>query len=170
MRDRSQLLNQELFILDKRLNSTLLEIRKICIDEVAKREIFQTQFETPLTIEEFILEQEKFRTSKITFLEEIGQDIERLIRNSCEVSMNSFKTENRIQNRSDGDGTDDPPPLLVGDETNKEMPYTQEATIRTHQKKLRRFIKLIDYIFLEAKMNMIVNSIEKLLQAIKIHN
>lgn len=38
--------------------------------------------------------------------------------------MNSFKTENRIQNRSDGDGTDDPPPLLVGDETNKEMPFT----------------------------------------------
>mmetsp|Transcript_28714 Transcript_28714/g.25821 ORF Transcript_28714/g.25821 Transcript_28714/m.25821 type:complete len:201 (-) Transcript_28714:115-717(-) len=40
MRDRSQLLTQDLFILDKRLNSTLLKIRQICIEEVSQREIF----------------------------------------------------------------------------------------------------------------------------------
>ena len=42
-----------------------------------------------------------------------------------------------------------------GDETNKEMPYTQEATIRTHYRKLKKFIKLIDYFLIDVKLTLI---------------
>ena len=41
----------------------------------------------------------------------------------------------------------------------KEMPYTQEATIRVHYKKLKKFIRLIDYLVLDSKMNMMNNSL-----------
>lgn len=41
----------------------------------------------------------------------------------------------------------------------KEMPYTQEATIRVHYKKLKKFIRLVDYLILDSKMGMINNSL-----------
>lgn len=34
------------------------------------------------------------------------------------------------------------------------MPYTTEATIRTHFKRLRKFVKYIDYIIIDAKLLM----------------
>jgi dynein heavy chain len=71
-----------------------------------------------------------------------------------------FKEKNRIPNEDDID--QEKPPLLVGDETNKDMPYTQEATIKTHYKKLRKFIKLIDYLIIDGKLKMILNSTESL--------
>lgn len=37
------------------------------------------------------------------------------------------------------------------------MPYTQEATIRTHFKKLNKFVRLIDYLILDSKIAMIQN-------------
>lgn len=41
----------------------------------------------------------------------------------------------------------------------KEMPYTQEATIRVHYKKLKKFIRLVDYLILDSKMGMMNNSL-----------
>lgn len=35
------------------------------------------------------------------------------------------------------------------------MPYTQEATIRTHYKKLNKFVRLIDYLIIDSKRSMI---------------
>jgi dynein heavy chain len=46
--------------------------------------------------------------------------------------------------------------LLVGDESGKEMPYTQEATIRTHFKKLKKFVKLMDYLIVDSKVHRII--------------
>lgn len=58
------------------------------------------------------------------------------------------------------DDTEERAPMLVGDESGKEMPYTQEATIRTHYKKLRKFVKLIDYVITDSKLQLMVNSSE----------
>lgn len=38
------------------------------------------------------------------------------------------------------------------------MPFTMEATIRTHFKRLNKFVRLIDYIILDSKVHMINNS------------
>jgi len=32
------------------------------------------------------------------------------------------------------------------------MPYTESATLRTHQRKIRNFIKLVDYLVLTSKI------------------
>ncbi len=45
--------------------------------------------------------------------------------------------------------------MLIGDETNKDMPYTEEATIRTHYNRLRKYIKLVDFMVKNAKINLI---------------
>ena len=66
--------------------------------------------------------------------------------------MYTFKEENRIPVDNENEEIEDRPPLLVGDESGKEMPYTQEATVRTHYKRLKKFIKLIDFIIIDSKL------------------
>jgi hypothetical protein len=34
------------------------------------------------------------------------------------------------------------------------MPYTQEATIRTHYKRLAKFVRLCDYLIIDAKLSL----------------
>jgi len=50
------------------------------------------------------------------------------------------------------------------------MPYTQEATIRTHYKKLKKFIKLIDYFLIDVKLSLISQSTTKVLKKLEEHN
>ena len=128
----------------------------------------------PVKYDDFRTLQENYRVTlmdkKFDTLENAIKD---LILNSCSTSLISFKEENRIPNKDpdnpSGD-TEEPAPLLVGDETNKEMPYTQEATIRTHYKRLRKFIKLVDYLVLNGKLSMMNFSSELLLRSISEHN
>lgn len=42
------------------------------------------------------------------------------------------------------------------------MPYTESATLRTHQIKIRNFLKLTDYIIINAKTNLVVNMVSEL--------
>ena len=46
--------------------------------------------------------------------------------------MNLYMKKMRISNEKNL-ATERKIPLLIGDETGKDMPYTKEATIRTHQ-------------------------------------
>jgi dynein heavy chain len=70
----------------------------------------------------------------------------------CQKSLVSFKELHRIPLHEDDN--EERAPLLVGDESGKEMPYTTEATIRTHYKRLRKFVKYVDYIVIDAKLQM----------------
>lgn len=60
--------------------------------------------------------------------------------------------------------------MLIGDESNKEMPYTEEATIRTHYKRLQKFIKLTDFMMKNSKINLIKNGSNNILANIKSNN
>lgn len=51
--------------------------------------------------------------------------IKDIVISSCQKSLYTFKEENRIPLREDNDDdTEERAPLLVGDESGKEMPYT----------------------------------------------
>lgn len=50
------------------------------------------------------------------------------------------------------------------------MPFTTEATIRTHYKRLRKFVKYIDYLIIDAKMLMMVNSVEQIVRQVRDFN
>lgn len=53
-------------------------------------------------------------------------------------------------------------PLLIGDDSGKDMPYTESATLRTHQLKIRNFLKLTDYMIIHAKTELTINMISNL--------
>ena len=72
--------------------------------------------------------------------------------------MKEFKDENKISSRGDTKGM----PLLNGDEKNLEMPYTKEATLRTQQEKLKRFLKLIDLLVVHSKVTMMEESTDRI--------
>lgn len=89
--------------------------------------------------------------------EKLESEIKDLVLNNCKRSLQAFKEENRIPT-NDGTPSDElkeKAPLLVGDETGKEMPYTQEATIRTHYKRLNKFVRLVDYLIVDSKIAMV---------------
>ena len=48
------------------------------------------------------------------------------------------------------------------------MPYTQEATTRTHYKKLAKYIRLSDYMIIDSKLRLIQNSITNVLKIVKL--
>lgn len=82
-----------------------------------------------------------------------------------EISMEVFMKKMRIskQNKKIGDKK---VPFLIGDESGKDMPYTESATLRTQQLKIRNFIKLTDYLMIGSKTNLIINMIKNLHQTI----
>lgn len=48
------------------------------------------------------------------------------------------------------------------------MPYTQEATMRVHYKKLSKFIRLADLLVADSRLNLIKASFNYLLKAIEL--
>lgn len=47
------------------------------------------------------------------------------------------------------------------------MPYTKEATIRTHQERIRNLLKLVDYLVITSKNELIINMVDFLMNIIK---
>ena len=47
------------------------------------------------------------------------------------------------------------------------MPYTQEATTRTHYKRLTKYIRLVDYILMDSKLELISKSIDRSLKVVR---
>ena len=162
MKKHSQHLNQELFVLNVHLQGPLLNIKKVMVEEFSKWDLFEISTTEARSVDDFIKAQDKARTTRLHMIEKIEGIIKGMVQSSCAMSLNAFKEENRISSKTDANTDEEPPPLLVGDETNKEMPYTQEATIRTHYRKLRKFIKLIDYVILDAKLSMMEHTSLKL--------
>ncbi len=54
----------------------------------------------------------------------------------------------------------------MGDETHKQMPYTQEATLKTHFRKLSKYIRLSDLFILDSRFKMINNCVSSVLEAL----
>lgn len=59
---------------------------------------------------------------------------------------------------------------MIGDESHKWMTYTQEATRRTHCKKLTRFIRLVDYIVIDHKLQLVRNNLSKTIEILSTLN
>jgi dynein heavy chain len=109
--------------------------------------------------------QDKHRKTLADNLTKIEKDISILLTDSCNASMRTFKEENRIALSDEffGDDSssvrenneDEKAGFLVGDETHKQMPYTQEATLRTHYNFLSKFIRLTDFLIVDARLKLI---------------
>ncbi|KAL4466850.1 hypothetical protein ABPG74_010447 [Tetrahymena malaccensis] len=169
MRECSHVLSQQLFSVDRNLQPALLEIRGLCLMSQEFR-YMEMNINQPLKYEEFKKTQESYRVTATDYkLDKLENGIKELVMSNCKRSLQAFKEENRIPSNdaNDTDELKEKAPLLVGDETGKEMPYTQEATIRTHYKRLNKFVRLVDYLIVDSKIQMINNSTSSIVRHIE---
>ncbi|CAG9323486.1 unnamed protein product [Blepharisma stoltei] len=168
MTERSQFLEHELFILDNKLRDPLLNVRHQSW-KILRFDLLDLNFDNVRTIEQFNAAQDTKRIAVGDELEDLETNIKNLVSISCKESLEAFRRENKTT-VNDEEGrkgvNEDADPFLVGDISNKQMPYTQEAIIRTHYKRLAKFIRLCDYQIIDAKMSLSIQSAQKVLKVI----
>ncbi|CAK92427.1 unnamed protein product (macronuclear) [Paramecium tetraurelia] len=163
------LMISNMFSTDKQLRITLLEVRRICQQMAQDIRFLDTSTTVPQTHENFKQLQDKHLMSIMDIkFDAYEQQIKQIIVECCQKSLVNFKEIHRIPLHEDDN--EERAPLLVGDESGKDMPYTTEATIRTHYKRLRKFVKYVDYIIIDAKLQMMQNSVEHIVKQIREFN
>jgi dynein heavy chain len=163
----SETLSRELFILDKELAQPLLDIRSTTL-MISNMEIVKMTADIPRRLDMFVDEQNDHRRILKNELNKSTKDIKERLMDSCEKSMKTFKEDNRISLNEKIEADDDEAePFLVGDETHKQMLYTQEATTRTHYARLVKYIRLVDYMMMDSRLSLISNSVSKALEIVE---
>ena len=110
------------------------------------------------TINEFQNEVKSNNQKLVKLMNEIDNECKNCIEITCKKSIEIFK-QTRVggTEKEQGEGET----FLFGDESHKAMPYKQEAAIKTHYKRLAKYIKLIDTMHKEAKLSIIKNTLKK---------
>lgn len=168
MTERAQYLEHELFILDNKLRDPLLNVRHQSW-KILRFDLLDMNFDQVRSLEDFNAAQDTKRIAVGDELEDLETNIKNLVSFSCKESLEAFRRENKttVNDEEGRKGPDeDADPFLVGDISNKQMPYTQEAIIRTHYKRLAKFIRLCDYQIIDAKMSLSIQSTQKVLRAV----
>ena len=165
MVDRSQFLEQQLFILDDKLRGPLLEVRSRSF-QITRWDLVDIKFDKSSQLNEFTRDQENLRERVATQLEDLENAVKLVVATSCRESMDAFKKDNRTTVDEDGvaDQNEEAEPFLVGDSSHKQMPYTQDAITRQHYKRLAKFIRLCDYQIFDSKINLTMTSTRKVLR------
>ena len=129
-KDRSKEFAERTLLNDLQIKESVLECRRVA-KKVERIETFYCHTISSMSLEDFHLYAENEKNKTIARIGEIERLLLDTIKEKAEVSMNLYMKKMRIA--SEKAGSDRKIPLLIGDETGKEMPYTKEATIRTHQ-------------------------------------
>lgn len=119
-------------------------------------ELFYNKILNVMTLTDFLGYSKTERNKALEKMAEFDKFIVETIQTTCNKSMDLFMKRMRIN--KDKTMNDKKVPLVIGDELGKDMPYTEEATIKTHQLKLRNFIKMADYLILTSKIQLFKNS------------
>ncbi|CAG9317056.1 unnamed protein product [Blepharisma stoltei] len=163
MRERAQFLEQELFILDNKLRESFFEVRYQCY-RISKFDMIDLRFDLVRSIKEFVEDQEIRRERRRMELEDIEKNIKENVRESCKNSMESFRKANNTNVLHDD--LEEEEAFLIGNMYNKPMPYTHEAIIRTHLRRLAKFVKLCDYNIIDSKIKLCIATSTKMVGTI----
>ena len=169
-------LKKRFFFIDRNLLQGILEIRNI-LKEMKRLNIFELRQSSPLLLNQFN-ELHKMNLIQIdSKIDSFRNKVKRVINISCKESYQRYKTEKKITLDDDNTvGNEDPNQANEQDPNNKKkeqpnniqnfikdsIPYAQDATRKTHYKKLLRYIRAVDYIFNETKFSTINFSLELL--------
>ncbi len=88
-------------------------------------------------------------------MDALEEEIRKVVMETCQNSLANFKEENRIPNLDHGEMKQH---ISSEDASGKDMPYTKQATVKTHYKKLNKFIRFIDYMIISGKLGMVLES------------
>ncbi|CAK72703.1 unnamed protein product (macronuclear) [Paramecium tetraurelia] len=162
-------MGSNMFSTDKQLRITLLEVKRICQQMASDIRFLDTSTAIPQNLDNFKIIQDKHLMSKMDKqFDTYEKQIQSVIIECCQKSLINYKETHRISLQEDDN--EERAPLLVGDESGKEMPFTTEATIRTHYKRLKKFVKYLDYVIMDAKLQMMQNSVEHIVKQIRDFN
>jgi hypothetical protein len=85
----------------------------------------------------------------------------KLIINACEAKKQEFDKNTRAFGKDENkksDSKEEMPYHVFADDTYHPMHYTMEASIKTLHKRLARYIRMVDYMLMQLKLNIIKNS------------
>ena len=162
-------LKKKFFFIDKNLLQGILEIRNI-LKGMKLLNIFDLKQDSPCLLNQF---NELHKVNLVDIdskIEAFRNKVKRVINISCKESYQRYKTEKKITLDDDNTvGNDNPNDPKKKDQINNiqnfikdSIPYAQDATRKTHYKKLLRYIRAVDYIFNETKFDTINFSLELL--------
>ena len=162
-------LKKKFFFIDRNLLQGILEIRNI-LKSMQVLNIFDLKQGSPCLLNQFN-ELHKVNLVEIdSKIESFRTRVKKVINISCKESYQRYKTEKKITLDDDNNvGNDNPDQEKKKEQVNNiqnfikdSIPYAQDATRKTHYKKLLRYIRAVDYIFNETKFNTINFSLELL--------
>ena len=163
-------LKKRFFFIDKNLLHGILEIRNL-LKEMKVVNIFDLQQSSPVLLNQF---NELHKSNLVAIdrkIEVFRNKVKRLLDNSCKESYQEYKTKKKITLDDDNNvgGNNEPDKNKKDEGVNNiqnfikdSIPYAQDATRKTHYKKLLRYIRVMDYVFNEAKFDLINFSLKML--------
>lgn len=80
---------------------------------------------------------------------------------ACDGKIQEFNKNTKAFGKEEtkkGDGKEEMPYHVFADDTYHPMHYTLEASTKTLYKRLARYIRMIDYMLMQLKINIIKNS------------
>ena len=162
-------LKKRFFFIDRNLLQGILEIRNI-LKGMQVLNIFDLKQGSPCLLNQFN-ELHKVNLIEIDAkIESFRNRVKKVINNSCKESYQRYKAEKKITLDDDNTvGNENPEETKQKEQVNNiqnfikdSIPYAQDATRKTHYKKLLRYIRAIDYIFNQTKFETIDFSLELL--------
>ena len=157
MEQRKVYLKRNLASLHPDYQSIFLQIRQKCFI-VSKLDMLDLQTDQTRTLEQFRIDSKAKARNKKKDLASLYDGIYLTLRSLCSSTTDKFIHSNitgSILDKEENIGS-------------KVLPYTHEAVMRNHMQLLGKFIKLVDYVVLEAKIFLCVQFYAKVLQFLRV--
>ena len=131
-------LSENLFLLNPPLRAALLRLRRLCA-EVRGWTLFTCDHSKTYTLEAFVAAQAERRVVVTTWLTQFSTDVRGLIRLACDQVLDAFLADNKI-------------------EPQHKMTFMERASLRGACKRLRRFIKVADFLIRDTLVGLALDS------------
>ena len=165
-------LSKKFFLIDEHLRNGIFGVRGV-IDEIKANNIFEMNQVTSLLLNKFKEAHSESLRIIDHNIEEYRLRIKKIVAESCANSYKAYKELKKItlddNVSTDQSSNPDSKRKNKDDEGSNiqnfikdAIPYAQDATRKTHYKKLLRYIRVIDYLFNEAKYQVISISLQLL--------
>ena len=128
IKQRAELLNNRLFYLNNMLREPMLQMRTQ-IYRLVKADLIDFSADTPRDLPKFNEDQASRRGKMQELMEEVQENILQEISIACESSMEQYFKENRTKLHLEEQEEEEENSFLIGDTSNKQMPFTQEACL-----------------------------------------
>ena len=167
MIERGSYLTKELFQADGKINKPLVDIRRL-LHALYSSDILQLGQEQAQNLDT-LSSTIKDRQAKLKLqIQEKENNIKTLISRACEDKIQEFNQNTRIFGKEEtkkSENKEDLPYHIFADDTYHPMPFTVEASTKTLYKRLARCIRMIDYMLMQLKINIIKNSYSNVRQS-----